>query len=177
MEHLPDDPVVFHAALPLPYGVTNTKQLLIHGNVGWQTGHGMTSGLLVIKGNVDTKDLSQDNISGAQFGCSLRGGEIRLYGNCNYGGTGSVMQGGLISVFGNVGDRVGQHMRGGTIYIEGNAGKEVGHSMEGGEIYIEGTIESLARTDGHWSNPTGGTIYHQGKKVVENGKLVWKLAK
>jgi formylmethanofuran dehydrogenase subunit C len=96
-------------------------------------GAGMTSGLMLVEGNV-----------GTHLGAAMSGGNIEVSGN---GGdwVGSEMSGGRITVKGDAGHLVGAAIRGarqgisgGDIIVHGNAGNEVGNAMRRGLIAIGG---------------------------------------
>lgn len=115
-------------------------------------GEGMTSGLIMIKGNVDMHLGSK--MSGGKItvsgnadswaGREMKGGEIIIEGNAGYylgaGYRGETcgMRGGKITVMGNALDFLGEHMCGGEIVVKGDAGILPGLSNNGGKIVIAG---------------------------------------
>jgi formylmethanofuran dehydrogenase subunit C len=52
-------------------------------------------------------------------------------------------------------------MEGGKITVRGNVGYVIGHCMRGGEIRYEGKYQRLPDTF------KGGKIYHKGKLIVD----------
>jgi len=72
---------------------------------------------------------------------------------------GEEMRGGTIRLFGNCGNEAGSWMKGGRIEITGDSGAELGHRMEGGEIHVAGTIALLSH------DISGGKIYNLGRLV------------
>lgn len=115
-------------------------------------GEGMTSGLIMIKGNVDMHlgtRMSGGKITVAGnvdswAGKEMKGGEIIIEGNAGYylgaGYRGETcgMRGGKITVMGNALDFLGEHMCGGEIVVKGDAGILPGLSNNGGRIVIAG---------------------------------------
>ncbi len=115
-------------------------------------GEGMTSGLIMIKGNVDmhlgTKmsggKITVSGNADSWAGREMKGGEIIIEGNAGYylgaGYRGETcgMKGGKIIVMGSALDFLGEHMCGGEIIVKGNAGLLAGLSNNGGKIVIEG---------------------------------------
>ena len=98
------------------------------------------------------------------LGCGLRRGIIRIDENAgNY--TGADMRGGLISV-GNAGDGTGYHNYGGKIIVYGDAGRETGLKNVG-IIEVHGNIDSLSK------NIKVGNIYHKGRQIVKDGKILF----
>jgi formylmethanofuran dehydrogenase subunit C len=94
-------------------------------------GNGMSSGRLVIHGNV-----------GAHLGAGITGGEIFVEGNAA-DWAGREMSGGRIVIKGNAGHMLGSAVRGATvgmlggeILVHGSAGNEIGHGMRRGLIAI-----------------------------------------
>lgn len=116
-------------------------------------GEGMTSGLIMIKGNVDmhlgTKmsggKITVSGNADSWAGREMKGGEIIIEGNAGYylgaGYRGETcgMKGGKIVVMGSALDFLGEHMCGGEIVVKGNAGLLAGLSNNGGKIVIEGS--------------------------------------
>lgn len=150
-------------------------------------GEGMTSGLIMIKGDVDMHlgakmkggRITVSGNADSWVGREMQGGEIIIEGNANYyvgsGYRGETcgMRGGRIVVMGNVRDFLGEHMCGGEIVVKGNAGLLPGLSNKGGKIVIEGS------TSRPGSEMTKGTIIveeveemipvfrSEGKEVVD----------
>lgn len=115
----------------------NPKEFIvtINGDVSKvrQIGNGMTSGEIVVKGDV-----------GMHLGEEMKGGKITVYGNVG-GWAGSMMKGGIIEIHGNAGDYLGapyrgsaQGMSGGKIIVHGNVGVDAGAQMKKGLIKIYG---------------------------------------
>jgi len=143
------------------FAVTGTfaSEFEIHGSCDRldHIGAGMTHGRIVVKGDV-----------GASLGAGMSGGSIVVYGTAGayaatgmlggrihiYGSTGDFlaaarpgerhgMQGGLVLVDGDAGDRVGDRMRRGMVLIEGNAGDYCASRMVAGTIAVWGTVGKL----------------------------------
>ena len=144
-------------------------------------GEGMTSGLIIINGNVDMhlgNKMSGGNISvkgnaDSWAGREMKGGELIIEGNVGYylgsGYRGETcgMRGGKITVLGNALDFVGEHMCGGEIIVKGNTGILPGLSNNGGKIVIEGN------TSRPGSEMSKGTIIVNG--TVDEMMPVFKL--
>ncbi|PWB52913.1 MAG: formylmethanofuran dehydrogenase subunit C [Candidatus Methanoperedenaceae archaeon] len=144
-------------------------------------GEGMTSGLLIINGNVDMhlgNKMSGGNITvkgnvDSWAGREMKGGELIIEGNAGYylgagyRGESCGMRGGKITVLGNALDFVGEHMCGGEIIVKGNTGILPGLSNNGGKIVIEGN------TSRPGSEMSKGTIIVNG--TVDEMMPVFKL--
>ena len=151
----------------------NGSHVTVRGDVGFYAGKGMKSGIIDIHG--DTLDDLGSEMKGGKIyvrgnvrfyaGDSMKGGEIYVYGDA-WQSPGSKMQNGIIHIYGNAGQFVGADMRGGNIYIHGNAGNSVGTGMNSGEIHLNGDYGSISTVI------RGGNIYHKGKLIVKDGKLV-----
>jgi len=135
-------------------GFDNIKDLIIEGDCGSRVGYWMQGGTLTVNGNVSSRACQ-----------SMERGEVYINGNSDYD-LGYAMTGGVIIVKGITGNQIGNKMSGGKIVLDGDCGKDVGCEMEGGEIHLNGDYESLA------GNIEGGDIYHRGKQIVRNGKLI-----
>ena len=86
----------------------NGKTIIIHGNVGSNTGGGMTCGKIIINGN-----------SGPLLGAGMSGGEIIINGNATRM-IGEYMRGGKIVINGNSTNHIGMLMSGGEIHLNGD---------------------------------------------------------
>jgi formylmethanofuran dehydrogenase subunit C len=122
-------------------------------------GYSMTSGRLVINGNV-----------GAHLGASMKGGEIHVDGNAA-DWVGREMSGGRIVITGNAGHMVGCAVRGssagvqgGEIIIHGNALNEVGNGMRRGLIAVGGNTHDFTGV-----NMLAGTIIVLGRLGMRPG--------
>lgn len=122
-------------------------------------GAGMTSGRLLIEGNV-----------GMHLGAGMSGGEIRVDGSAG-DWVGAEMSDGRIEVRGSAGHMVGSAIRGssvgilgGEILIHGNAGNEVGSAMRRGMITIGGDCGDYAGV-----NLRAGTVIVLGKLGIRAG--------
>jgi formylmethanofuran dehydrogenase subunit C len=115
-------------------GQTGGK-ILVEGDAGAYLGMHLKGGVVEVSGTV-----------GAYAACELKSGEIVIGGDAgDFLGAALVgnkkgMQGGLVIVKGNAGDRVGDHMRRGAILIEGNAGAYLGSRMTAGTIAVSGEV-------------------------------------
>jgi len=102
-----------------------SKYLIVNGDVGFQCGRDMKSGIIRVKGNV-----------GTDAGMRMEGGKIIVEGNAR-DAIGWYMEGGIIHVKGDVGIDVGAAMEGGEIYLNGSY-KSLGGRISGGDIYHKG---------------------------------------
>jgi formylmethanofuran dehydrogenase subunit C len=109
--------------------------IIVDGDAGAYLGMQKKGGSIEVSGNV-----------GAYAACELKNGDITINGNAGdflgaaLPGNKKGMQGGLVIVKGNIGDRVGDHMRRGAILIEGNAGAYLGSRMTAGTIAVSGEV-------------------------------------
>jgi formylmethanofuran dehydrogenase subunit C len=115
-------------------GMTHGR-IIVHGDTGAYLGAGMTGGSLVVRGNI-----------GAYAATGMRGGRIHVYGNSGdflaaaVPGDRHGMQGGLVLVDGDAGDRLGDRMRRGTVLVQGNAGAYCAARMVAGTIGVWGRV-------------------------------------
>jgi len=75
---------------PIILGYKNTKNIVVHGNLGYLSFNGMISGTVVVYGDC-----------AAHFAPLMKGGEITVYGNVG-AMLGEYMSGGTIRVYGNI---------------------------------------------------------------------------
>ncbi len=122
-------------------------------------GAGMTSGKLVIDGNV-----------GQHLGVGMSGGEIRVSGDAD-DWVGPEISGGKITIQGNAGHLPGSAYRGsvmgmlgGEIIIHGNAKNEIGHGMRRGLIVVGGNAGDFTGV-----NMLSGTIIVLGEPGIRTG--------
>ena len=114
-----------------------TKDCLeINGNVGSFVGFQMKNGFIDLNGSATSF-----------LGCQMFDGEIYVHGETagDYVGSANFgdkigMNGGLIKIFKDAGNYLGQFMRRGTIVVEGNIGDQGGNNMIAGTIFISGNI-------------------------------------
>jgi formylmethanofuran dehydrogenase subunit C len=118
-------------------------------------------------GYKNTKNILVEGDAGEYSGHKMGSGTLIIKGNSIFY-VGGEMKGGNIVVKGNAGDYVGYRTEGGTITIEGNTGHQIGYEMRGGTIHLNGDYG--LGTFGH--DMKGGNIYHKGKLIVENGKVL-----
>lgn len=144
-------------------------------------GEGMTTGLIIINGNVDMHlgakmsggKISVKGNADSWAGREMKGGELIIEGSAGYylgagyRGESCGMRGGKITVMGNALDFVGEHMCGGEIIVKGDAGLLPGLSNNGGKIVIDGN------TSRPGSEMSKGTIIINGK--VEEMMPAFKL--
>jgi formylmethanofuran dehydrogenase subunit C len=103
--------VIKQASNKLDYiGKGNSSgEIIVEGDAGAYLGFQLKGGVIKVSGNVD-----------AYAACELRNGEINIDGNAGdflgaaLPGNKKGMQGGVVIVKGNAGDRVGDHMRRGS---------------------------------------------------------------
>ena len=164
-------------------GAAADTKLVLEGDFSRvkRIGEGMSTGLMMIKGNVDMHlgaRMSGGKISvtgnvDSWAGREMKGGELVIEGNAGYylgagyRGESCGMRGGKITVMGSALDFVGEHMCGGEIFVKGNAGILPGISNNGGKIVIEGS------TSRPGSEMAKGTIIING--TVEEMMPVFKL--
>ncbi|MHA1838439.1 MAG: formylmethanofuran dehydrogenase subunit C [Candidatus Ranarchaeia archaeon] len=130
-------------------------------------GHGMTGGVILIKGNVgaylgskmeEGKIEVQGNIDD-YGGVEMKGGTIIISGSAGHYTGGALpggqigMNGGHLIILGNSGDHLGQFMRRGVIYVEGDTGSFTGTGMDAGTIVVKGKLGERAG-----ANMTRGNI-------------------
>ena len=122
-------------------------------------GAGMSSGDLVVEGNV-----------GARVGLEMRGGRISVRGSASVG-AGTAMSGGELRIVGDAGDHIGtalpgeRHgMRDGVVIVEGAAGAGVGDRMRRGLIVIVGAVGPFCG-----ARMAAGTIVVVGKLGASAG--------
>jgi len=110
-------------------------EISVEGDAGAYLGMGLKGGAINVSGSV-----------GAYAACELKNGEITIGGDAGdflgaaLPGNKKGMQGGVVVVKGNAGDRVGDHLRRGAILIEGNAGDYLGSRMTAGTIGVLGEV-------------------------------------
>ncbi|MCL2194904.1 MAG: glutamate synthase [Oscillospiraceae bacterium] len=73
------------------------------------------------------------------LGAGLKTGETLHLSGTPGNAMGAYLDGGEITVQGNVQDAVGDTMNHGTIIVHGSAGDALGYAMRGGEIYVRGS--------------------------------------
>jgi formylmethanofuran dehydrogenase subunit C len=118
-----------------------------------ELGRGMTSGRLIVHGDV-----------GAYLGAELSGGQIEVFGSADVG-AGVAMRRGLIRIRNGCGDHVGGPwpgqevgMRGGMLLVDGDLGAFAGEAMRRGLIAARGAAgDALGR------NMIAGTILALGE--------------
>lgn len=130
--------IVFqHASAKLDYiGKWNSSgKIIVVGDAGAFLGLQLKGGIINVTGSV-----------GAYAACEMKNGEINIAGNAGdflgaaLPGNKKGLQGGVVIVKGNVGDRVGDHQRRGVILIEGKAGAYLGSRMTAGTIGVLGDV-------------------------------------
>ena len=159
-------------------GYKNRKNLIIeNGSKETIVGTEMKEGMIIAEGNVycglcitGGKFIVKGNAKMVAW--NMENGMIIVEGNAHSGASradcavGSSMEGGHVIIAGNVYGAVGFDMRGGEITINGNCDGDIGYGMKGGTIFLEGNYGSLA------DNIVGGNIFHKGKQIVKNGKVL-----
>jgi glutamate synthase domain-containing protein 1/glutamate synthase domain-containing protein 3 len=95
--------------------------------------------LLAERGRVDVV-----NVLGHRYlGNGMQGGVLRLWGIVG-NASGNVMEGGEMYIYGDAQDDLGDAMNGGLIAVYGNVGDAVGQAKRGGEIYVYGNAGNRA---------------------------------
>ncbi|MEE9354825.1 MAG: formylmethanofuran dehydrogenase subunit C [Methylococcaceae bacterium] len=110
-------------------------QIKVEGHAGAYLGIGMQSGTIKVTGDA------------AIFaGCEMKNGLLQIDGNAGdfvggaLPGNKKGIQGGMLLVKGNVGERAGDHMRRGVLLIEGNTGDYCASRMTAGTIAVLGSV-------------------------------------
>jgi hypothetical protein len=141
----------------------NTKNVIVHGNVGEKFGEAMASGELILNGD-----------AGKLAGYCLKDGKITINGDAD-GWAGCGVAGGLLVINGNTSDGWGERSDGGEILIMGNAGKS--GDLGSGVYRVMGDIVDCRLTDSNRHsliNHSSGTNVFQGERqLVKDG---WKIA-
>ena len=111
-------------------------------------GHGMSSGEMIVEGDV-----------GAKAGRLMNGGRLVIEGHAGPWAA-SGMQAGHLEITGSAGDRLGgplagevAGMRGGLVLVGGNAGERAGDRMRRGTIVISRRRRSICRQPHACRNP------------------------
>jgi formylmethanofuran dehydrogenase subunit C len=113
-------------------------EIMVEGDVGYQTGRLMTGGTLRIAGN-----------AGPWAASGMRGGTLEISGNggdhvgAPFAGETAGMRGGIVVVRGNAGDHAADRMRRGTVLIEGAAGRWTGSRMIAGTVIARRKVGEL----------------------------------
>lgn len=125
-------------------GTTEDQRSVIEGSGDWLhgVGTGMHGGTLIVEGDV-----------GDNLGRRMLGGTIVIHGNVA-SSAGSGMRNGSIHICGNAGDNLGgpwrgerTGMRGGMITVGGECGQRMGHRMRRGMIMVSGHVASQMAWD------------------------------
>jgi formylmethanofuran dehydrogenase subunit C len=112
--------------------------IVVDGDVGYQTGRLMTGGTLRIAGS-----------AGSWTASGMRGGTLEISGDvadhvgAPFAGETAGMRGGIVVVRGNAGDHAGDRMRRGTLLIEGAAGRWTGSRMIAGTVIARRKVGAL----------------------------------
>jgi hypothetical protein len=115
----------------------------------------------------NTKNLVVKGFGGGTIGSEMEGGSITVHGNVA-DWAGIRMKGGSIIVNGDAGAFVGSWMKNGTIMIKGNAGGVCSSNMKGGSVTVEGNAGHMAGED-----MCAGTLIIKGdagERLAENMK-------
>jgi formylmethanofuran dehydrogenase subunit C len=138
-----------------------SAQVRLEGSLGRfdGIGEGMTSGKLVVDGDV-----------GSRLGAGMTGGAIEVHGSAA-SDAGAAMTGGVIRISGDAGDRLGaagtaKGMSGGEIVIGGSAGAELGARMRRGLIVVGGNVG-----EGAAGSAIAGTLLALGNVGANAGRL------
>lgn len=108
-------------------------EIEVHGSAGAFVGRAMKGGRIHVNGN-----------SGAFSGSAMSGGYLQIDGDAGdftagvRSGERVGMNGGLIVIKGNSGDRIGDRQRRGIIIVEGSVGDYCGSDMIAGSIAVGG---------------------------------------
>lgn len=147
--------------------------ILIKGDAAGNVGNHIQGGVITVQGDaggwvglsMDGGSITINGDAGEGIGAQMLEGEIVIGGNAGRL-VGCEMKKGTITIHGSAGDEVGVYMKEGMITIKGTAGVKVGQFMYGGTISIGQDIGSLDDTI------FGGDIYHEGKLIVRDGKVL-----
>jgi len=128
-------------------GFKNEKNLIIEGNLTGDLGNSMISGTIILIGNVN-----------GYLAAGMEGGEIVVWGDVYFDETADSIEGGKITIFGNV---LGTVDFRGTLYVYGDIlGKvdvDPGIKPIPSEIHVFGNIKFA----------NAAIVYHKGKLRVE----------
>lgn len=114
-------------------------RITVEGSAGAYLGMGMKTGIIKVTEHAFL-----------YAACEMRGGAIHIDGNVGdflgaaLPGNKQGMQGGMVLIKGNAGERVGDHMRRGMLLIEGNVGDYCGSRMIAGTIAVMGQVGKYA---------------------------------
>lgn len=139
------------------FGLDLKKKVIVNGDMGDYLGNGMQDGIIILNGN------ASDCAGAMKNGSMIINGNVGRY-------LGTSMDKGTIIVNGNAGDDIGFALKDGEIIINGDAGREIGQSF-GGIIHLNGNYGSINKYYTS-SGIYGGTIYHKGKLIVKDGKML-----
>ncbi len=119
---------------------------------------------LINNSNEETFEVITTHLSTELFAlCYKNTKNVVVIGNAGFGlGAGNE---GVITVFGNSGEKTGAQMRGGKIIVNGNAGRFTGIDSYGGEIHVNGQIGDLCTTG----------IGAPNTKIYHKGELIWPV--
>ena len=138
-------------------------EIIIKGNTDRikRIGEGMTSGKIVIEGDVDM-----------HCGAMMRGGEIIIKGDAD-SWAGREMSGGELVIEGDAKNYIGgayrgetYGMTGGKITVKGNAGAYLGEKMKDGEIVVEGDADMIPGME-----MLGGKIIIKRDAIMPGGEM------
>jgi len=105
----------------------------VYGNGGWYVGDNMTSGNLIIEGDVG------DGLAQGNYGAT-----VIVKGDAT-ARTAQLHKRGMLIVGGKTSSMTGLFMMGGMVIILGDSGTHTGEMIVGGEIFVGGEIESLGK--------------------------------
>ncbi|VUT25285.1 MAG: Formylmethanofuran dehydrogenase subunit C [Candidatus Methanolliviera sp. GoM_asphalt] len=138
-------------------------EIIIKGNTDRikRIGEGMTSGKIVIEGDVDM-----------HCGAMMRGGKIIVKGDAD-SWAGREMSGGELLIEGDAKNYIGgayrgetYGMTGGKITVKGNVGAYLGEKMKDGEIVVEGDADMISGME-----MLGGKIIIKGDAIMPGGEM------
>jgi len=138
-------------------------EIIIKGNTDRikRIGEGMTSGRIVIEGDVDM-----------HCGAMMRGGEIIIKGDAD-SWAGREMSGGELVIEGDAKNYIGgayrgetYGMTGGKITVKGNVGAYLGEKMKDGEIVVEGDADMIPGME-----MLGGKMIIKGDAIMPGGEM------
>jgi formylmethanofuran dehydrogenase subunit C len=143
-------------------GIYSCAVIEVEGSAGDLVGHGLDRG-----GKINIRKNAGDKV-----GCGNNGGIIYVDGDCG-GYPGLNMLNGLLEIVGTIGtvgkykgSRIGGNMHGGEIRVLGDYVGTPGQRMTGGSIHIYGKKPRLPES------AIGGSIYHENKPLILNGRKV-----
>jgi formylmethanofuran dehydrogenase subunit C len=136
-----------------------------------------TKGLAVLPqflGSENRKKIIVKGDGGEYLGSRMEGGSITVEGDVEES-AGIGMKGGAIIIKNDAGYRLGYHMNGGMITVEGNCGERPGGAMKGGIILIKGDAGDTVGDEMEDGEITViGSVGKETGRLMRGGKIIIK---